>query len=308
MALTSNRMRIGLSNVVYSIMDDTTDISGGAITYGTVYPLVGALALGFDRGASSTVIFGDDGPFAAGETVGEMKLSLEVADILPADYARILGFPYVNGIVAEKVSDQSPYIAIGFKTLRMGSDSGSKVYEYFWLPKVKFQKPKNDEKTKDKSLAPRTVAMEGTALKVISNDTYIVRARDDDPAVSGTTITNWFNSPIYSASVDLGALTLTSSVGTISTKTFRVTFAKAGGGSTVIGNASALNIIIAPASTNVPIPLTTFTPGPAGVAPYVDVVTSAVISGVVYGITVTADLVDANGARCTLKGVVCTPA
>lgn len=308
MALTSNRMRIGLSNVVYSIMDDTTDVTAGVISYGTVYPLVGAMTLSFDRGASVATVFGDDGPFAVGDTVGEMKLTLEIADILPADYARLLGFTYANGLIAEGVSDQSPYVAIGFKTLRMGVDGANKVYEYFWLPKVKFQKPKNDEKTKDKSLAPRTVSLEGVALMTTSNSKYIVRARGDDPAVASATITGWFATPIYNPSVDLNAFTFTSAAGTISTKTFRLTFAKAGGGTTVVGNASAANIVIAPASTGVPIVLTTFTPGSASTTPYVDVVTSATLTGVSYIVTAMGSLVDANGAPCVLKGVTCTPA
>jgi len=234
MAIPSTRMRIGLDNVVYSVMDDTTDISGGSISYGTVYPLIGAKTLTFDRGASIANVYGDDGSFAVGETVGDMKVTLEVADILPADYARLMGFTYANGVIAEGVTDESPYIAVGFRTLRMGTTpAGAKVYEYFWLPKIKLQKPKDSEKTKDKSLAPRTASMDGQALRTISSNDYIVRARSDDTNVAATTITNWFVQPMYSASVDLTALTVVASTGTGATKTFLLTFSKASASGTI---------------------------------------------------------------------------
>jgi phi13 family phage major tail protein len=300
-------MRIGLSNVVYSVMDDTTDVSGGVITYGTVYTLPGAVSLSFDRGSSIANVFGDDGSFAVGETVGEMKLGLEVADILPADYARILGFTYSSGMIAEGIVEASPYVAIGFRTLRMGKNSGSAIYEYFWLPKCIFQKPKNDEKTKDKSLAPRTVKLDGEAIRTISNDKYIVRARSDDALVAAATISGWFTAPLYSATQSLTAVTVGTITGSSSAKTITIPFAKSG--ETFSLQAPTVeDIVISVVSTGLILAGTsTFAQSAAGVTPTITL-TNSNVSAVPHLVTVTGHVKDSNGVSVTRLSQLVTPA
>jgi phi13 family phage major tail protein len=302
-------MRIGLSNVVYSVMDDTTDISGGTISYGTVYPLPGAVSLTFDRGASIANIFADDGSFVAGETVGEMKIGLECADLLPADYARLLGFAYASGMIAEGIADVSPFVAIGFKTRRLGKNSGADIFDYVWLPKCIFQKPKMDEKTKDKSLAPRTMKLDGEALRTLSNDKYIVRARSDDSNVAAATLSGWFNQPLYSATQSLTAVTLTSAAGSISGKTVTFTMAKSGESFAIDANTlNDKNVHISVVSTGLLLAGTnTFSVSAAGIAPTFTLA-NANIAGVAYLVTVDADVKDSNGVPVTAKSVLVTPA
>jgi len=300
-------MRIGLSNFVYAILDDATDIAGGALTYGTVYPLPGAKALNFDRGSSIAAEFADDGVFAVGETVGEMKLGLEVADLLPADYARLLGFMYSSGMIAEGVNDASPYVAIGFRTLRMGKNEGASVYEYFWLPKCIFQKPKNDEKSKDKSLAPRTVTLDGEAMRVITNDKYIVRARGDDPNVAAATITGWFTTPLYSATQSLTAVTVGTITGASGAKTITIPFAK-GGETFSLQAPTDADICISVASTGLVLSGTrTYVCSAAGTAPTI-VATCSVLTAVPHLVTITSNVKDSNGVSVTRLSQLVTPA
>jgi phi13 family phage major tail protein len=300
-------MRIGLSNVVYAVMDDTTDISGGAITYGTVYSLPGAVSLSFDRGASIANVFGDDGSFAVGETVGEMKLGLEIGDLLPADYARILGFTYSSGMIAEGINDASPYVAIGFKTLRMGKNAGAAIYEYFWLPKCIFQKPKNDEKTKDKSLTPRTVSLEGEALRTISNDKYIVRARGDDALVAAATISGWFTTPLYSATQSLTAVTVGTITSAVSPKTITIPFAK-GGETFSLQAPTDADIEISVVSTGLVLAGTrTYAVSSAGTAPTITI-TCSTLTAVAHLVTVTSYVKDSNGVSVTRLSQLVTPA
>ena len=308
MAMPYTRMKVGLDDLVYSVMDDTTDTPGGTITYGTVYSLYGARAVDIDPGASFAWEPGDDGGFAIGETVGEMKIALEVDDLLPADKARLFGHTYANGIISENVLDVSPYVAIGFRVLRMGTSGGNKVYDYAWIPKCIFEKPKANEATKGKTYTPRTVKIDGEFTRTLSSGDYIEVARSDDTTLAAGTISGWLATPRYVSTQDLGALTLTSvnGVNATSTKTFTLTFAKAGGGTTVIANGAVTNVVLTLASTGAVIPIVTFTPGTASTTPTLLITTSSTITAVAYNVSVNAGLTDSNGAPCVLKGVTCT--
>jgi phi13 family phage major tail protein len=221
------RPRIGLSDVVYAVLDESTDVSGGTPTYGTITPLANALELSFDPAGNESMLFADDGPAFLADNVGEMKLSFGIADIDPEDLAIILGHTYANGITEELPTDQSPYIAIGAKKLRSGKSGSSLVYDYFWLLKVKLMKPKEDAKTKGASIEFQTPMLEGMAVQLVANGIYRTWLRTDDANATSTTITNWFSQVVLSSSVDLGALNV--AVAKNTTKA-RFTFTKTGGG------------------------------------------------------------------------------
>ena len=145
-------------------------------------------------------------------------------------------------------------------------------------------------------------------IELRANRKREVWVRTDDSAASATTLTNWFNQPVISNTKDIGALTFTSAAASISSKTFTLTFAKAGGGSTTIADGSTYNVAIALASTGTLIALTTFTPGTSSTTPTLAVVTSATLTGVPYTVFVTSNLHDANGVACVQKSVTVTPA
>src|SRR6266487_4595590 len=162
------RPRIGLSNVVFAVLDESTDVSGGTPSYGTITPLANAMELSFDPAGNESMLFADDGPAFLADNVGEMKLSFGIADISPANLATLLGHTYANGITTEAPTDQSPYVAIGAKKLRSGKDGAALVYDYFWLLKVKLMKPKEDAKTKGATIEFQTPMLEGMAVQLIA--------------------------------------------------------------------------------------------------------------------------------------------
>lgn len=221
------RPRVGLSDVVYAVLDESTDTSGGTPTFGTITPLANALELSFDPAGNESMLFADDGPAFLADNVGEMKLSFGIADISPQNIATLLGQTYANGIISESPTDQSPYVAIGAKRLRAGKDGSSLVYDYFWLLKVKLMKPKQDAKTKGASIEFQTPMLEGMAVQLISKSNYRTTLRTDDSNATSTTITNWFTQVVTNPSADLGALNV--AVAKNTTKA-RFTFTKTGGG------------------------------------------------------------------------------
>jgi phi13 family phage major tail protein len=302
----AQRPRVGLKDVVYAVLDESTDVTGGTPSYGAVYPLANAIDLSFDPAGSAATLFADDGAAFTAETVGEMKISLGQADMLPEDIARILGHTYANGVVTENVGDSSPYIAIGAKMLRAGKDNGNLVYEYFWLPKVKLTKPKQDAKTKAASIEFQTPAFEGRVVKLTANNNYRTRVRTDDALASSAMLTNWFLAPVITGSADLGAL---SAVIAKSTTRATFTFTKVGGGNITLTQSnlttatlptfkgsSAVPVAGAYVITNNGTPTVTVTFTPA-VAYGAVAVSGSVVPGAVR---------DQNGVYCAATGAVWT--
>lgn len=223
---------IGCKDAVYALLNESSDVVGGAPTYGTIYPLPGLIEISFDPASSSSTLFADDGADETAEVTGEMTIGLNIKGLLQADAARLLGHSLANGVMQESVDDASPYIAIGAKRTMPGGK-----YEYFWLPKVKLQKPSQTATTKGASIEYQTPTLEGRVVKLTANSVYRTRTKTDADGVSATTITNWFVQPVTSNSADLGALT---AVVAKSTTKSTFTFTKAGGGNITINQADLI--------------------------------------------------------------------
>lgn len=308
MAVVNSAPAIGIEGAVYALLSESTDVLAGTPVYGTVKNFFPSAKLTVNPNGSVATDWGDDGPSFVATTTGKFQLSLEIQDMDPAAYAEITGQTRANGIAADGSLDTAPYVAFGYKQWLGGLDgSGNKRYRYKWLLKGKFAKSQEGGETKKDTINYQHMTLTAEFTKLIANNVIQTTIRTDASDTPAATVTAWFTAPVYSTTVDLGALTLTSAAGTITTKTFVLTFAKAGGGTTTISDASAANVAIALASTGTLIPLTTFTPGSASTTPTVSVVTSATLTNVPYTVFVTAGLHDANGIPCVLKSVTVSP-
>lgn len=302
----AQRPRIGLKDVVYAVLDDSTDIVGGTPSYGTIYPLANSLDLSFDPASSSAFLFADDGPAFTAETVGEMKISFGNADILPEDMARVLGHEYTNGQMVFNSSDQSPNVAIGAKMLRSGKDSTNLVYDYVWFYKVKLTKPKFDAKTKGASVEFQTPMLEGLVTQLTATGDYQMRMRTDDANASASVLSGFFSTVTLPAA-SLTAVTVGTITGNATAKTITIPFAKSGE-TFAMQDGSDLKISVSVVSTGALLAGTnTYTKSAAGTAPTITI-TNANIAGVAYLVTVTANNRDLNGVAVTPKSQLVTPA
>jgi phi13 family phage major tail protein len=303
----AQRPRIGLKDVVYAVLNESSDVVGGTASYGTVYPLANSLDLSYDPGSSSASLFADDGLAFAAETVGEMKISLGNADILPEDIARILGHAYALGQIVDNSLDQSPYIAIGAKMLRSGKDSTNLVYDYIWMYKCKLQKPKFDAKTKGASIEFQTPMLEGLVCQLTSSGNYRLRMRTDDANAVAATLTGFFTTVVL-PSASLTAVTVgTPFTGSASAHTITIPFAK-GGESFSMAIPNVKDITVSIVSTGLLVAGTsTITASVAGTAPTLTI-TNANIAGVSHLVAVTSDVKDINGVSVTATSRLVTPA
>lgn len=293
---------IGAKDLVYALLSETSDVVGGTPTYGTVKSLAGLGKISMNPNGNAAVLYGDDQPLHVADSVGKIDLSFDLADIDPAAYAEILGHTYGAGGVLEKSTDQSPYVAIGFKR----THTGSSVETYYWLYKVKFLKPDNSAETKKESISFQSIALKAIAVPLISSGVWRLWIRTDDANASAATLAAFFSTVVLSASIDTGALTLTSGAGVASSKTMVLTFAKAGGGTTQIANASALNIwAILDSDKSLLVPVS-FTAGAASTTPTVTIVFSSLTTAA-HTVFVSGDLKDLNGVACVAKAIAVTP-
>jgi phi13 family phage major tail protein len=302
------RPRFGGSDVVYAILDEATDIAGGTPTYGTVYPLANAIKIGVNPNGSGATLFADDAARLIATTPGKIDVDIELADILPSAYATILGHSYTGGAIIEKSTDSAPYIAIGFKSLRSGKDGANLVYDYFWIYKGKMIIPTDSSDTKKDSINFQNVVLKGLFVSLISDNSYRMRLRTDDPAAGATLITNFF-AQVTLVTADTGALSVTISQGAAAhLGDVKLVFAKVGGGSfnlsagcldtngVIVINQTDDDEVILPGVFSTPAAGTTvtvyFTP------------TTAITSTDAITIVVTNTIVDNSGIHCTPKSLL----
>ncbi len=304
----AQRPVIGLKDVKYALLTESSDVVGGTPTWGTLYSLSNAIELSFDRGSSAATLFADDGPAFTAETIGEMNVSFNIADILPEHVARLLGHTYSNGQIVENSSDQSPYIALGGKILRSGTESGNAVYEYFWLYKLRLTKPAANAKTKGATIEYQTPSMEGRVVQLTSTGNYRTRMRTDDENANATTLANFFNQ-VTLPSADVNALSVAIAEGTAGNAgKIEFAFSKTGGGNFIL-NASTVttsNIVVGTSSGIRAGSLSTPSTTPAATQVIYFTPTVAFSSTNDVAATVTPNVKDNNNVACTLNTDVIT--
>jgi len=299
MPATNQRPRFGARDLVYAVLDETTDIVGGTPTYGSVKALAGLGKIGINPNDSQATLYGDDQLQHIASTIGKIEVMFDLADILPSAYAEILGHTYASGQILENVVDQPPYIAVGFKLTR----TGAPTYEYVWLFKGKLAKPEFSEETKKETINFQSQSFKGIFQPLASSGNWRNRLRTDDTSAPSATISGFFSSVVLTTGADLTAFTLVSGTGSTSAKTVTLTFAKAS--ATNAANGSAQNIqVIKDSDKSIQVP-TSYTPGSAGTSPTL-VLAFTSIAATAYTVVVNAGLQDTNGVSVTPKSIAVT--
>jgi phi13 family phage major tail protein len=234
--------KIGLDNVVIAkVLSD----SASGITYDTPIALKGAVNATVNPNSDVAVDFADNGPFFSASNRGNTELNLEMIDVDVDVLAMLLGMKKSNGVTVETSLDQSPDVAVGFRVWLAGKDAnGNNRYQYFWYAKGKFSVPETGGETKTDSLnfGHISVTAQFVQTQFIPNGqeagTICTHIRTDDPTVSASIKSNWFNAPVVSVTTDSSELTVTASAGSSGKVSF--TGAKDSGASFVFAPSSAI--------------------------------------------------------------------
>lgn len=200
--------KIGLDQVhIARVLSD--DANG--IVYDTPIALKGAVNATVNPNSDVATDYGDNGVFFVTNNRGNTEMTLEMIDVDADTLALMLGQTKSAGITIETPLDQSPYFAVGFRVWIAGEKDGERRYQYFWYAKGKFSVPETGGSTKKESIEFGHINITAQFAQTVYNGVICTHARSDDDAVSSTVITNWFNAPVLSATIDDSELTVIAS-------------------------------------------------------------------------------------------------
>lgn len=191
--------RIGCDNLVYVPMT-TEDSADTAPVYGTVTKAPGVMSININPNGSQETLFADDGPMETASTLGKIDVEIQKNELTTQNKADLLGHAIDNnGALVYGDSDISPWVAIGFRTLKSNGK-----YRYIWLYKGKFTEPEDNNETKGDSINFQSDTISGQFVRL--NNSYVVGGKsvrpwkyelDTDSAEASTSVINsWFTKPV----------------------------------------------------------------------------------------------------------------
>ncbi|MEJ9151071.1 major tail protein [Bacillus smithii] len=176
---------VGLKDLY--IAEVTKDDATG-MTFSTPEKLAPGLEAKITNNVDSQVIYADDVPVEVATTQGEIKVEINVSDLEPAKYARLLGkTKNADGAVADKLDDVPPYFALMFR-----SKKANGAYRYMVLYKGRFTPGDEDYKTQQGKADVQNSSVTGTFIKPEGRDEIRYIMDSDDEDANPTVIANWF--------------------------------------------------------------------------------------------------------------------
>lgn len=176
--------QIGLRNFYYAILskDDKT-----AVTYGTPISVPGLISADIKPGGNTDTLYADDGPYEAAAVLGDIDVTVEMADLDLTTQAALLGHTVTNGVMVEKTTDIAPYVALMFE-----SEKASGATRYVKMLKGKFSVPESSTKTKDNKVNFQTGKITGKFVARINDGAWRRVADTDATGYVSTTGDNWY--------------------------------------------------------------------------------------------------------------------
>ena len=163
-----SKVKVGVNKFYYA-KQTAEDTASTAATYATPVAVSGLRTVGRTVESNTNTIYADNGPFDTDSALGDITVSLEMAE-LPLDVqADLLGGTYdtTNKTITRKSSDSAPYVAIMFEgTMADGSKRCVKLY------KGKFAIPDDNYKTKEENVEFQPETIEGKFVALKNNQAW----------------------------------------------------------------------------------------------------------------------------------------
>ncbi|RJQ25526.1 MAG: hypothetical protein C4589_11020 [Peptococcaceae bacterium] len=177
---------IGIDQLHYALLISDT-VTGASWQAAAAVP--GITEIGVNPNGVITTLFADNAPAIVANSIGEIEVSLKLADLTPVERAVLLGHTRAGGVTKYAGNDISPDAAIGFRTTLSDGTFG-----YVWLHKGKFAEAQETFTTKESKLAFQVPTLTGKFTVLAYNNEYKRTTRGDDPDYVAATGTNWFTS------------------------------------------------------------------------------------------------------------------
>lgn len=175
-------VKIGMKDLYYAKLtkDDNT-----GVTYEAPVLISGAISAKISPKSDTQTLYADDGAFETATQLSEISVELEIADLPLTVQAELLGHTVSNGVLEAKSTDQAPYVAIGWRSLKSNGK-----YRYYWLLKGKFEIPDDESQTKEDKTKFQTSKIKGTFVARIYDGKWKMVGDEDEQGFSAT---GWFS-------------------------------------------------------------------------------------------------------------------
>ena len=160
--------KIGVRNFHYS-KQTTEDSSDSPAVYGTPVAVPGLVSVEVTPESNTATLYADDGPYETAASMGNVALSLNLADIDLSVQADLLGHTYDSSTktLTKKTTDTAPYVAVMFSfTLANG---GTRCVKLF---KGKFALPTESGTTKGENVEFQTSDISASFVQLKNNASW----------------------------------------------------------------------------------------------------------------------------------------
>ncbi|MGG4011415.1 major tail protein [Bacillus smithii] len=161
---------VGLDGIRIGILDDNEKVT-------EIIEVKGAIEAKIDPSTNTDVLYADNGAFAVFTSLGETKVTLNVADLTTEQKNKILGVRTENGLELTGADTVPPFVALAMHS--KGIDQKEDIY--VGLLKGRFGIPSIDAKTNEDKTSAQTPEIEGTFINRQSDGLSQVIGRSGNP-------------------------------------------------------------------------------------------------------------------------------
>lgn len=199
--------KIGFRNLRYQKMTDEANE-----TYsGPIKPMGKAIGFKIEPQTNTAELYADDGLAESATVTNKYNITATITELSEEVEADLYGHTVdsVHGGIIKKNTDVAPFVAVyGEKTMSDGS------WKPFWLTKVKFTQPNDDNQTKTENLEYRTQEFSGVSYARQRDNVAIHSVSSTDPHFDAAT----YKASVYEVptAIAVTSITLNKSTATLS--------------------------------------------------------------------------------------------
>lgn len=156
---------VGLKDLYMAEIDETS----GVEVFATPQRLARVIKMELSVESMEETLYSDDMPDVTLKEFSKGKMKINTSDLEPSKVAALLGQKISDdGVIYAKENDDPPFVAIGFRSKKAGSN----LYKYVWIYKVKFSIPSENFETKKEKVNFITPEIEGEFIKLKKNGAW----------------------------------------------------------------------------------------------------------------------------------------
>ena len=164
-----------------------TNDSRDGVEYDTPIPVPGAVNVSVQPNTDSTTFFADNGSYAVLNSLGDIDVDMEVADLPLEIQKTIFGHTEEDGVQFASTEDRAAQLALGFRA-RISTGG----YRYYWLLKGQPELLPIEHQTDESTSTPQTATLTMKFMPLQFNRRW--KAQADSETFAGN---DWFEEVIY---------------------------------------------------------------------------------------------------------------